>query len=66
MIRVNDKWDVPWRDGLTVQDVLDACAFTHRTIVVSVDGHLIPAERYADQTVADGAVVRVIHVIGGG
>ena len=38
MIRVNDKWDVPWQEGMTVDDVLQACDFTHHYVVVSING----------------------------
>lgn len=66
MIRVNDKWDVPWQTGMTVNDVLKACGFTHPHIVVSINGMLVPPDEYAGQSVVDGDQVRVIHVIGGG
>jgi sulfur carrier protein len=66
MIRVNDKWDVTWQAGMTVQGVLDACEFTHHHIVVSINGQLVPADQYAQHLVADGDQVRVIHIIGGG
>jgi thiamine biosynthesis protein ThiS len=66
MIRVNDKWDVTWRDGMTVKQVLDACGFTHHAIVVSINGKLVPPGDYASQIVADSDQVRVVHVIGGG
>jgi sulfur carrier protein len=66
MIRVNDKWDVPWQDGMTVDDVLRACQFTHRHLVVSIDGHLVPPGDYDTRLVADGDKVKVVHVIGGG
>ena len=66
MIRVNDKWDVPWQAGMTVQDILEACEFTHQHIVVSINGTLVPPGKYTSQPVADGDQVRVVHVIGGG
>jgi sulfur carrier protein len=66
MIRVNDKWDVNWRMGMTVEDVLAARRFTHRQIIVSLNGTLVPPEDYATTPVADGDQVRVLHVIGGG
>ena len=66
MIRVNDKWDVPWQPGMTVQDVLKSCGFTHHHLVVSINGVLVPPGEYAKQPVADGDQVRVVHVIGGG
>ena len=66
MIRVNDKWDVPWQEGMTVGDVLAACEFTHHHIAVSVNGTLVPPGEYASQPVADGDEVKAVHIIGGG
>lgn len=66
MIRVNDRWDIPWQSGMTVNDLLSACEFTHHYIVVTVNGRLVPPADYATQPVADGDEVHVIHVIGGG
>jgi sulfur carrier protein len=66
MIRVNDKWDIPWRRGMTVHDVLDACGFTHHFVVVSINGTAVPPGQHATQPVSDGDHVQVIHIIGGG
>ena len=66
MLRVNDKWEVEWRDEMTVRDILVACNFTHQQIVVSVNGTLVPPDDYDSQHVADGDQIRVVHVIGGG
>ena len=66
MIRVNDKWDIDWKQGMTVQGVLDACGFSHHYLVVSVNGKLVPPGEYSSHKVADGDQVRVVHVIGGG
>ena len=66
MIRVNDKWDIPWREGMTVEDLLEACGFSHSHLVVSRNGTLVPPDEYANHRVSDGDQVRVVHVIGGG
>lgn len=66
MLRVNDKWDVPWQPGMTVKELLEACGFTHHHIVVSINGRLVAPGDYATQLVTDGDQVRVVHVIGGG
>jgi sulfur carrier protein len=66
MIRVNDKWDVPWHEGITLIDVIAACGFTHRHVVVSINGRVVPTAERDDHPVADGDRVQVIHVIGGG
>lgn len=66
MIRVNDKWDVPAPEGLTVRDVLTTCGFTHRHIVVSINGILVAPGTYDEHLVHDGDSVLVVHIIGGG
>lgn len=66
MIRVNDKWEIPWHPSMTVSELLDACGFTHHHIVVSINGALVPPGEYTTQAVANGDQVRVVHVIGGG
>ncbi len=66
MIRVNDLRDVPWQAGMTVDDLLEACGFTYRPLIVSVNGVLVPPDQYTTHPVADGDEVRAIHVIAGG
>lgn len=66
MIRVNDKFDVTWREGMTVEEVLKALGFTYPLVVVFVNGRLVPRQAYATFPVADGAEVKVLHMIAGG
>ncbi|MGQ9598453.1 MAG: sulfur carrier protein ThiS [Anaerolineae bacterium] len=66
MIRVNNKWDIPWRPGMTIRDLLVTCSFTHHYVVVSVNGQLVPTDDYDSRLVADGDEVQVIHIIAGG
>lgn len=66
MVRVNDKWDIPWQQGMTIRVLLDLCGFSHSHLVVSVGGELVPPDEYENRQVPDGAEVRVVHVIGGG
>ena len=66
MVRVNNKWDVPWHEGMTVGDVLAACNFTYHYVAVSINDKLVPPSQQRDQPVADGDQVQVIHIIGGG
>lgn len=66
MIRINDKWDVPWQAGMTVDDVLTVCKFTHHHIVISVNDTLVPPDEYATQPVVNGSQVWAIHVVAGG
>lgn len=66
MIKVNGE-DAAWREGMTVQDVLDDKNFTFRMISVWIDGVAVPSrELYATTPVPDGSDVDVIHMISGG
>ena len=66
MIRVNDKLDVAWEQGMTVARLLEACRFTSPKIAVFVEGELVRREQYETYPVADGTAVKVLHLIGGG
>jgi len=66
MIVVNNRDTVPWRDGMTVQDVLDAMGFDYALITVTVDDTLVPDHDYATRRVEDGARVGVFHLAHGG
>ncbi len=66
MIRVNNQYDVPWRPGLTVQDVLDALKFSFRMIVVKLDGQVVLRRNFATTLVPDGTEMQAIHLISGG
>ena len=60
MIRVNRQYDVAWRPGMTVQDVLDELNFTFRMIVVKVNEQVALRADYADTPVPDGAQVEAL------
>ena len=66
MIRVNDRDELEWEDGLTVTGLLDHFRYTFPHIVVTIDGEVIPRQEYPTRGIADGADVRVIHLIAGG
>ena len=66
MIRVNNQYDVEWRPGMTVQDVLDTLRFSFRMIVVKVDGKVVLRPDFAATPVQDGAQVEAIHLTSGG
>jgi sulfur carrier protein len=66
MITVNNRDKIPWREGMTVRDVLRAMNYDYALIVVSVDGALVEKDAYATHPVPDGAQVQVIHVAHGG
>jgi thiamine biosynthesis protein ThiS len=66
MIRINNQYDLEWRPGLTVQDVLDALKFSFRMIVVKINGQVVSRREFATTLVPDGAEVQAIHMISGG
>ena len=66
MIRVNSQYDLEWRPGMTVQDVLDALKFTFRMIAVRVNGQPVLRRNFAVTEVPDGAEVLALHMISGG
>jgi thiamine biosynthesis protein ThiS len=66
MIKVNDQYDVDYRPGMTVQDLLDALKFSFRMIVVKVNGQVVLRKDFRTTEVPDGAEVQAIHLISGG
>lgn len=65
MITVNGS-PHPWRDGMTVRDVLEERRFTFPLLVVRIDGRLVPRGDYASTSVPDGSDVDVMHLMSGG
>lgn len=66
MIRVNNRDEISWEEGLTVSALLERFRYTFPHIIVKVDGTAIPPAEYPTCAVPDGADVRVIHLIAGG
>ena len=66
MIRVNNRDEIAWEEGLTVSDLLERFRYTFVHIIVKIDGEVIPREAYPIRTIPDGADVWVIHLIAGG
>jgi sulfur carrier protein len=66
MIHVNNQYNVEWRAGMTVQDLLDALKFSFRMIVVKINGQVVLRPDFATTPVPENAEVQAIHLIGGG
>ncbi|HOV49636.1 MAG TPA: sulfur carrier protein ThiS [Anaerolineae bacterium] len=66
MITLNRREQLPWHEGLTVQDLLEQEKFTYPHIVVSINGTVVNHDAYAETLIPDDADVRVIHLIAGG
>jgi sulfur carrier protein len=65
VIRVNGH-DFEWREGLTIQGILDERGYTSPRIVVKVNDQVVRQQHWSTYTVRDGDDVKAIHLIGGG
>ncbi len=66
MIRVNDKFEVEWQEGMTVTTLLEACRFTSPCLIVIVNGMVVEPAAYDQSPIYEGDTVKVLHMIGGG
>jgi len=66
MILVNNRDEIPWQPGMTVQMLLEVCRYTSPHIHVFVNGELVRPPEYEMTPIADGDEVRVLHMIAGG
>jgi sulfur carrier protein len=56
----------PWREGLTVADLLKEKSYTFPMKVISVNKVLVLKPDYPKRVLADGDEVEVVHLTGGG
>jgi sulfur carrier protein ThiS len=64
-VMVGDK-TVPWREGLTVSDIVRELGLPESYPLADVDGRFVWKREWEETTVADGAKVRFHWIIGGG
>ena len=55
-----------WREGLTVQNVIDENTFTWPKLVVKRNGKVIWPEEYGTTVLEEADDLEVIHLLGGG
>ena len=65
MITVNGD-AYPWKEGLTVKQLLDEKNYKFKMISVWIDDKAVDKFFYEDTKIKDGSVVQVIHNISGG
>ena len=66
MITVGDQIRLPWRAGMTVQDLLDQLAEGHDCAAVRVNGRIVARPRFSDTPVPDGSQIYLVPMIVGG
>lgn len=65
MITVNGS-PHPWRDGMTILDVIQERRYSFPLLVVRIDGRLVPRGSYGETGVPDGSDIDVMHLMSGG
>ncbi len=66
MIRVNNRDEVAWEEGLTVARLLERFNYIHPHLVIRVNGVVVPDEEFESRLVPEDSEVWVIHLIAGG
>jgi len=66
MITVNNRDKIEWREGMTVQSLLDEMGYTYSLITVTVNDTLVHENEYDSFTIEDGSQVTVFHLAHGG
>ena len=65
MIKVNGK-DYPWKEGLTVKQLLAEMNFTFPLIIVVINGKAIPKSEFTCTVIKNEDDIQAIHLICGG
>lgn len=65
-MNLNHKEYKGWREGLTVQNVIDENTFTWPKLVVKRNGKVIWPEEYEITVLEETDDLEVIHLLGGG
>lgn len=66
MLLINNRDKIAWKEGMTVQDVLDVMGFDYSLITVTVNEELVPHEDYTTHKVPDNAEIIAFHLAHGG
>ena len=65
-MQLNHRPYPDFKEGMTVQDVIEANAFTWPKLVVKQNGKVIWPEEYASTVLQEQDDLEVIHLLGGG
>jgi thiamine biosynthesis protein ThiS len=61
-----DDDQMPWRDGMTVADLLELVADGHQYAVIKVNGRYVSRPEFKSYMIPDNAEIRLIPMIAGG
>ena len=65
MIKVNDE-ELPWREGMTVTDLLNGLEDAHSYAVVRVNDKYVSKPNFDDYEIPDNAEIYLIPMVVGG
>jgi len=65
MLTVNNN-EHPFREGMTIQNLMDEKGFVFHRIIVKVNGELVENSSYDSIKLNDGDTVEAIHIFAGG
>ncbi len=66
MIVVNNRDKLSWKEGMTVQDLLDEMGYHYKLITVTVNDELVSNHDYGSHRLKDLDNVGVFHLAHGG
>lgn len=65
MIRIKDK-EIPWREGMTLADLIRDLNDPYPYVVVILDGKTVTKPNFESTRISDHSEVRLIPMIAGG
>ena len=65
MITLNNR-QYPWREGLTVSELLEENDFVYKRIMVSINGKHVEEKDWDKKIIKDGDNVSALHLMAGG
>ncbi|MCQ1529241.1 MULTISPECIES: sulfur carrier protein ThiS [Lutispora] len=65
MIRVNHR-NMDFYEGMTLKSLIKDLKYSFPTLMVKVNGELVPKEKYEETRIRDGDDINIIHPIAGG
>ena len=65
MIRVNHR-DMDFYEGMTLKSLIKDLKYSFPTLIVRINGELVPKEKYEERWIRDEDDIKIIHPIAGG
>ena len=66
MLTINNRDKIDWKNGMTIQGVLDAMGYEYVLITVTVNGEFVSKDDYETFEVPDDSEISVFHLAHGG